>query len=45
MRAGYHGRIPLTRLLFDSNFVSMTDMIARNRRGVQHKLMNEIGPR
>lgn len=31
MRIDYHERIPLTRLLLDSNFVSITDMVTRNR--------------
>jgi hypothetical protein len=45
MKADLHEHIPLTRLLLDSNFVSITDMIVRNRKNVQPPLMNEMGPR
>lgn len=45
MKMANDGRIPLTRLLLDSNLVSITDMIARNRKNVQYTLMNEMSPR
>jgi hypothetical protein len=45
MRMDYHGGIPLTRLLLDSNFVSITDMVARNLGGVQHTLISGMGPK
>jgi hypothetical protein len=45
MRVCYLEGIPLTRLLLDSNLVSITDMIARYRKGVQHTLVNEMGLR
>jgi len=36
-----HEYTPLTRLLLDSNFVSITDMIVRNQEGVQHTQISE----
>jgi hypothetical protein len=44
MQMDHHEGIPLTRLLLDSNFVSITDMITRNRENVQCTLVNEMGP-
>lgn len=45
MKMDDHEHIPLTRLLLDSNLVSITDMIGRNRGNVRYAVVNEKGPK